>query len=112
MSNRQDFTVNTAVLQEAIEALSDLPQKYNSAIAEIKRVSEALLQRKNWKGDTREEFKDTYRIVERYLEDDEQRLTDIVDVLKGFEEIYEDLDTEALKDIYENAQKIDQKLNG
>lgn len=101
MANRSDFTIDASVLQQAEDALRDIPQKYGEAIEAIREVSEALLEKSNWKGKTRDEFHDTYRIVERYLEDDQKQLEGIADILSGFRDIYESTDLEAKQTLTE-----------
>lgn len=106
MSNRSDFTIDSSVLQEAIDALKNVPQKYEDAINEIKKVTEALLEKEKWKGKTRDEFKETYRVVEHYLDDDMQRAGDIGDILAGFLDIYETADVDTAISLVDKVGKV------
>ena len=96
MSNKADFTVSTDVIVATMDAINKLKPLYSQVIADIKKVSEELIDTSNWKGDARDEFKDTYRIVEHYLEDDS-------DMLKGFKDIYDAVDGDSAKKLYETV---------
>ncbi len=106
MTNRPDFTIDAAVLQEAVEALQSIPQKYETAIKAIKEVTNSLIETSNWKGKTRDEFRDTYRIVEHYLDDDQQQMGDIIEILKGFQNIYEAADIDTAKELVDKTGKV------
>lgn len=100
MSNKSDFTVSTDVIADTMEAINNLEPLYSQVIADIKRVSEELIDTSNWKGAARNEFKDTYRIVEHYLEDDSDKISSIYDMLKGFKDIYDAVDGDSAKKLY------------
>lgn len=105
MSNRGDFTVKLSVITEAIDAISKVQPLYEQAVDNIKAASEPLLDQDNWKGRARQEFKDTYRIVEHYLNDDREEISSIQDILQGFKDIYQAVDTSDAKKIYEAVTK-------
>ena len=105
MSNSADFVVTNSVIDEAAEAVTKLGPMYVQEIAKVKKASEELIDRSNWKGKARDEFKDTYRIVEHYLEDDSDRISSIGEILKGFRDIYEAIDAESMKKLYEEVKK-------
>ena len=96
MDNKLDFTVSTDVIAETMEAVNNLKPLYSQVITDIKKASEELIDTSNWKGKARDEFKDTYRIIEHYLEDDEDKISSISDILKGFKEIYDAVDGDAV----------------
>lgn len=103
MSNKADFTVSTNVIVATMDAINKLKPLYSQVIADIKKVSEELIDTSNWKGDARDEFKDTYRIVEHYLEDDSEKISSISDMLKGFKDIYDAVDGDSAKKLYETV---------
>lgn len=103
MDNKLDFTVSTDVIAETMEAVNNLKPLYSQVITDIKKASEELIDTSNWKGKARDEFKDTYRIIEHYLEDDEDKISSISDILKGFKEIYDAVDGDAAKKLYETV---------
>ena len=86
-----------------MEAIKNLNPLYEKVISDIKSVSEELIDTSNWKGDARDEFKDTYRIVEHYLEDDSEKISSISDMLKGFKDIYDAVDGDSAKKLYETV---------
>ena len=94
-------------MEEAVliymEAIKNLNPLYEKVISDIKSVSEELIDTSNWKGDARDEFKDTYRIVEHYLEDDSEKISSISDMLKGFKDIYDAVDGDSAKKLYETV---------
>ncbi len=112
MGNRTDFVVDYSVLEEACRAIESVPHKYQEAIQNIKKVTETLLDNSNWKGAARDEFKNTYRIVEHYLEDDQQRVGNIIELINGFMDIYEALDIDTAKDIVEGTAKVIDMVKG
>ena len=112
MPNKDNFTIDSAALQEAVTALKDIPQKYRDALDAIQKATEPLLEKENWSGNAREEFKDTYRIVEHYLEDDLERTSNIVDIINGFKEIYEAADDETAKKMVESVSNAVNTLTG
>jgi len=112
MPNLQNFTINDATLQEAITALQAIPQKYSDALAAIKAATEPLLEKENWKGEARDEFKATYRILEHYLEDDQERTSNIVDILIGFRDIYKASDVETAKKLVDKTVKAVKTVTG
>ena len=103
MPNKDNFTINDAVLQEAVSALKDIPQKYRDALDAIQKATAPLLEKENWSGEAREEFKATYCIVEHYLEDDLERTSNIVDIINGFKEIYDAVDDETAKEMVKST---------
>ena len=103
MENRSDFLISTDVIVAAKEAIDKLMPLYTETIAKIRSASEELIDKSNWSGDAREEFKATYRIVEHYLEDDSDRVSSISEMLEGFQEIYETLDIDSAKKVYETV---------
>lgn len=103
MSNKADYTVSTDVIETAMEAIKNLNPLYEKVISDIKSVSEELIDTSNWKGDARDEFKDTYRIVEHYLEDDSEKISSISDMLKGFKDIYDAVDGDSAKKLYKTV---------
>lgn len=103
MSNKSDFTISTDVITETIDAINNLKPMHSQVIADIRQVSEELIDTSNWKGKARDEFKDTYRIVEHYLEDDSDKISSISDMLKGFKDIYEAVDGDSAKKLYETV---------
>ena len=104
--NRTDFLVDNAVLKEAKGALDAIPGKYQDAISRIRSATDELLDKNNWKGETRDEFKDTYDIVSRYLEDDQQQIASIVEILEGFYNVYEAADVDTMKSLVEGIGKL------
>lgn len=105
MSNKADFTVSTEVIATTMDSINKLKPLYSQVISDIKKVSEELIDSSNWKGDARDEFKDTYRIVEHYLEDDSDKISSISDMLKGFKEIYDAVDVDTAKKLYDTVSK-------
>ena len=103
MENKVDFVVSTDSITTAVEAVNKLKPLYTKVISDIKRVSEELIDTSNWKGEARDEFRDTYRIVEHYLEDDSEKISSIVEMLQGFKEIYETVDGDSAKKLYESV---------
>ena len=101
MENRSDFTVDASVFQEAIDGLAQLMPQYQAAISRIRTATGPLLDTKNWKGKSRDEFKDTYYIVEHYLDDDSTQLSSIKDMVQGFKDIYDALDVDTAKKVYD-----------
>ena len=112
MGNRSDFTIDYSVLEEACEAIKSVPEKYQEAIQNIKKVTEPLLDKSNWRGEARDEFKDTYRIVEHYLEDDQRRAGNIIELISGFMDIYDALDIDTAKDLVDNTGKVVDMVKG
>lgn len=103
MENRSDFLVSTDVIAAAKESLDKLMPLYTETIAKIRSASEELIDKSNWVGEAREEFKATYRIIEHYLEDDSDRVSSIREMLEGFQEIYETLDVDSAKKVYDTV---------
>lgn len=103
MNNHSDFTVSTDVIASTMESIKKLQPLYAQVIEDIKRVSEELIDTSNWKGEARDEFKDTYRIVEHYLEDDSNKISSIVDILQGFKDIYDAVDGDSAKKLIETV---------
>lgn len=100
-SQREDFTVNTCVIETASSSLSRIPTLYSDSIAKIQKITEQLLDKQNWKGKARDEFRDTYRIVERELEDDQEQISSMGEMLKAFQDIYDTIDTDSAKQLRE-----------
>lgn len=94
------FRIDNTVLQRAIDALFKVPTAYGNAIVHISQVTEELLDSSAWKGKGRDEFQDTYRIVYRYLVDDQDKISSITDMLEGFHQIYEAVDEGGATKIY------------
>lgn len=103
MNNHSDFTISTDVIASTMESIKKLQPLYAQVIRDIKKVSEELIDTSNWKGEARDEFKDTYRIVEHYLEDDSDKISSIADMLQGFKDIYEAVDGDAAKKLAEKV---------
>ena len=103
MNNHSDFTVSTDVIVSTMESIKKLQPLYAQVIKDIKRVSEELIDTSNWKGEARDEFKDTYRIVEHYLEDDSDKVSSIIDMLQGFKDIYDAVDGDTAKKLVETV---------
>lgn len=103
MSNKADFQVSVDVIADTIAQVEKLKPLYDKAIANIKSASEELIDTANWKGKARDEWKDTYRIVEHYLEDDSDKISSISDILSGFKEIYETVDGDSAKKLAEKV---------
>ncbi len=100
MENRSDFLVSTDVIAAAKEAIDKLMPLYTEAIAKIRAASEELIDKSNWSGEAREEFKATYRIVDHYLEDDSDKVSSLSEMLEGFREIYDTLDVDSAKKVW------------
>ena len=107
--NRADFLVDSAVLKEAKVAMDAIPGKYREAIDQISAVTAELLRDDNWKGKTKTEFQDTYSIVSRYLEDDQQQMGSIVDILQGFYNLYDAADIDTAKSLIQGIEKLSDK---
>lgn len=103
MENRSDFTVDSSIFQEAVDALAKLAPQYKESVRRIRVATEALLDTSNWKGKARDEFKDTYRIVDHYLDDDSKQLSSITEIVQGFKDIYDALDVDTAKKLYETV---------
>lgn len=101
MENRADFTVDSSIFREAIEALTKLMPQYQASVSRIRTATEPLLDTTNWKGKARDEFKDTYRIVDHYLNDDSTQISSIKDIVQGFKDIYDALDVDTAKKLYD-----------
>lgn len=100
MGKEEEFIICEYALMEAEEAMKTILPLYPEAIKNIRDATETLLDRENWIGATREEFQATFRILDHYLEDDTQRISSLVEMIKGFKDIYEALDVESAKKIY------------
>lgn len=103
MDNRADFTVDSSIFQEAIDALTRLMPRYQTSVSRIRNVTESLLDTSNWKGKARDEFKDTYYIVGHYLDDDTAQISSIKDIIQGFKDIYNALDVDLAKDLHDKV---------
>ncbi len=103
MENRADFTVDSAVFQEAIDAIEKLTPQYSAAVKRIRTATEQLIDGVNWRGKASEEFKATFRIVDHYLTDDTDQISSIGDILQGFKDIYEALDVDTAKKLYDTV---------
>ena len=103
MENRSDFLISTDVIVAAKESIDKLMPLYSETIEKIRSASEELIDKSNWVGDAREEFKATYRIIEHYLEDDSDRVSSISEMLEGFRKIYETLDVDSAKKVYDTV---------
>jgi len=101
LTKDEEFIVSGYALKEAQEAMQAVIPLYPEAIGNIRTATETLLDRENWIGAARNEFKATFRIVDHYLEDDTQRISSLVEIVKGFREIYDALDVESAKKIYD-----------
>lgn len=101
MANTDDFVVSSAALAEAQAAMNDIIPLYPEVISKIKTASENLIDKSNWSGAARDEFKATYRIVEHYLTDDSDRISSLSEIIEGFQEIYDTLDIDSAKKVYE-----------
>lgn len=105
MENRSDFTVDGSVFQEAVDSIEKLMPQYREAVERIRKVTEPLIDGTNWRGKARDEFKDTFRIVDHYLTDDTDQISSIADALRGFKEIYETLDVDSAKKVYDTVSE-------
>ena len=105
MQNRSDFTVDGGVFQDALDAVAKVIPQYQTAVGRIRRVTEPLIDSGTWKGKAHDEFKDTYRIVEHYLDDDTDEISSIGDILQGFKDIYDALDVDTAKKLYDTVTK-------
>lgn len=104
-NNRSDFTIDKSIFLEAMEAIGKVVSQHVEAVKSIREVSEQLIDSSAWKGKARDEFKDTYRIVEHYLDDDASEISSIGEILQGFQDIYEALDVETAKKLYDAFQQ-------
>ena len=95
MVDNSDFVVSYDVIAAAKEAIDNLLPKHNNIVTNIKNASEMLIDSENWKGEARDEFKDTYRIVEHCLEFDNDSLSSISEILESFMKIYDELDIDS-----------------
>ena len=114
MDNNKDFTIEITSIDEAVDAITSLKPAYDDAIKKIKDASEKLISDTNWKGKARDEFRDTYRIVEHYFEDDSDKLSSMGDIVKGFSDIYKQLDIDSAKklaDMVEKAIPVNEQSN-
>lgn len=104
MDNNKDFTIEITSIDEAVEALNALKPAYDDAIKKIKEASEKLISDTNWKGKAKNEFRDTYRIIEHYFEDDSDKLSSMGDIIKGFSDIYKQMDIDSAKKLADLAK--------
>jgi uncharacterized protein YukE len=81
-----------------------MPQ-YQDSVERIQTATENLLDASNWKGKAHDEFRDTYRIVAHYLDDDTTQISSIADILQGFKDIYDALDVNLASDLYNSVDK-------
>lgn len=75
MGNRADFTVDSAVFQEATDTIEKLTSQYSEAVKRIRAATEQLIDGVNWRGKAYAELKDTFRIVDHYLTDDSDQIS-------------------------------------
>ena len=95
MSNRSDFVISSPSLEKAEEMIRGIVPLFSEQVEIIKKASEELVDTENWKGKARDEFHDTYLIVEHYLHCDKEQMSSILDIITGFKDIYEAVDADS-----------------
>lgn len=106
MDNKSDFLVSETIIKDTVDSINLLIPLYEDSIKSIRTVTTSLLDKSNWKGEARDEFYDTYTIVERYLTDDSKRVSSISEILDSFLKIYKAIDVEGLKKIKDTYDKV------
>ncbi len=105
VNQRNDFNIDVTALRDASKKLSIVNSTYSSSLSRIRKATEIILDENVWKGQARKEFKDTYRILEHYLKEDEEQIINIIDIVNGITELYETTDMEKAKKIAKTIEK-------
>lgn len=106
MGNRSDFLISEDTLEEAVEAFKAIPPLYEEQVSRVEKASAELVSTENWKGPARDEFYETYLIVQHELECDSKQISSIVDIVSGFKELYTAADKDSAAKIA-NPKKED-----
>lgn len=95
MDKNLNYVINTGAMEAAEAALVSVYKTFHQAVENIESSSEQLFNRENWCGEARDEFYDTYTIIQYNLKADEQQMSSLSEIILGIKDIYvaTDLDT-------------------
>lgn len=101
-----DMVINTEIMKAARDGLYNVAKEFSDGFEQIKAASASLLEGEAWAGKGRNEFRNTYRIVENALLIDTKQLSSLGDIISGFIDVSEEIDLSAYKSFYDTAKDV------
>ena len=99
MQSDGQFHIRTEVMETASTALSEVITTFRDAVAKIEEASEKLFDGDNWRGEARNEFYNTYVIIQHNLQIDEQQVSSLAEIIKGIKDVYDATDIDTAKQL-------------
>ena len=99
MQSDGQFLIRAEVMETTSTALSEVITTFRDAVAKIEEASEKLFDGDNWRGEARNEFYNTYVIIQHNLQIDEQQVSSLSEIIKGIKDVYDATDFDTAKQI-------------